>query len=117
MLQQLSPPGGMPAPQASPRAPKLSECLTSIVLAVVRRTIPSRRLEMLRRTHTTPLPTAQLLPWALALCLAIPAAAGAVTVTRGPYLQLASDTKITVVWRTDTAGIGRVRFGTSQGAL
>jgi len=36
---------------------------------------------------------------------------------RGPYLQMASPTAITVCWRTDLAGTGRVRCGTDAAAL
>lgn len=39
--------------------------------------------------------------------------AEAQTVTRGPYLQQGSDTRITVRWRTDTATNSRVRYSTS----
>jgi Calcineurin-like phosphoesterase/Purple acid Phosphatase, N-terminal domain len=40
-----------------------------------------------------------------------------VSVTRGPYLQMAAPNGVTVRWRTDAATNSRVRFGTSQGAL
>lgn len=40
-----------------------------------------------------------------------------VSVTRGPYLQMAAANGVTVRWRTDAATNSRVRFGTSQGAL
>lgn len=36
---------------------------------------------------------------------------------RGPYLQMAAPTAMSVCWRTDTAATGRVRFGTSAGAF
>ena len=36
---------------------------------------------------------------------------------RGPYLQMAAPTAVTVCWRTDTAETGRVRFGTDAAAL
>lgn len=36
---------------------------------------------------------------------------------RGPYLQKASPTAITVCWRTDEQTVGRVRYGTSAAAL
>jgi tetratricopeptide (TPR) repeat protein len=38
-------------------------------------------------------------------------------VTRGPYLQMATDSAITVRWRTSTATTGRVVYGTSPEAL
>ncbi|HWB04573.1 MAG TPA: metallophosphoesterase [Verrucomicrobiales bacterium] len=38
-------------------------------------------------------------------------------VTRGPYLQKASPTAMTVRWRTDIPAAGRVRYGTSLAAL
>ena len=41
----------------------------------------------------------------------------AATVTRGPYLQQASDTSIVVRWRTDVVSSSRVRYGISAGAL
>lgn len=47
-------------------------------------------------------------------CLAfvlVASSATAQTLTRGPYLQLGSPTGITVVFRTDVSGVGRVRFG------
>ena len=40
--------------------------------------------------------------------------AGATTVSRllrGPYLQTATSTSIVVRWRTDLAGVSRVRYG------
>lgn len=48
---------------------------------------------------------------ALALTLLVSSAPFAQTLTRGPYLQLASPTGVTVVFRTSQAGIGRVRYG------
>jgi MYXO-CTERM domain-containing protein len=36
---------------------------------------------------------------------------------RGPYLQAAGSTQVTVLWRTAAAGQGRVRAGTSAGML
>jgi hypothetical protein len=38
-------------------------------------------------------------------------------VTRGPYLQLGTTTSAVVRWRTSAAVVGRVRYGTSLGAL
>jgi hypothetical protein len=43
--------------------------------------------------------------------------APAVTVTRGPYLQLGTPTNIIVRWRTDVATDSRVRFGTNLASL
>lgn len=40
-----------------------------------------------------------------------------ITVTRGPYLQNGSHTNMTIRWRTETACVGRVRYGTSIGSL
>jgi 3',5'-cyclic AMP phosphodiesterase CpdA len=40
--------------------------------------------------------------------------ASAAGLTRGPYLQLADSTAITVVFRTDVPSIGTVRFGSGQ---
>jgi acid phosphatase type 7 len=37
--------------------------------------------------------------------------------TRGPYLQMANPTAISLCWRTDAAGTGRIRYGTAAGAL
>ena len=45
------------------------------------------------------------------------AAAEAATVTRGPYLQLGTDSSIVVRWRTDTATDSRVRYGPAPGSL
>lgn len=39
------------------------------------------------------------------------------TVTRGPYLQKASTSEITIRWRTDTNTTGRVWYGNSPGNL
>ena len=36
---------------------------------------------------------------------------------RGPYLQMANPTALTVCWRTDVPGTGRVRCGTEENAL
>jgi hypothetical protein len=41
----------------------------------------------------------------------------AVTVTRGPYLQMGTPTSIIVRWRTNVATTSRVLFGTSPSAL
>ena len=43
--------------------------------------------------------------------------AGAQTVVRGPYLQNATETAVTVRWRTDVATSSRVRFGQTVGSL
>jgi hypothetical protein len=52
------------------------------------------------------------LPGVATICLAVVAAtSSAQPLTRGPYLQLAGPTSITVVFRTEQRGIGRVRFG------
>ena len=36
---------------------------------------------------------------------------------RGPYLQKASESALTICWRTSSAGVGRLRFGTTEGNL
>lgn len=38
-------------------------------------------------------------------------------VVRGPYLQTGTPTSLIVRWRTDTAGLGRVRYGTDPATL
>ena len=43
--------------------------------------------------------------------------ASALTVTRGPYLQIGTPTSIVVRWRTDTATDSKVFYGTSVGNL
>jgi len=45
------------------------------------------------------------------------AAADAATVTRGPYLQLGTDTSVVVRWRTDVATDSRVSYGSAPGGL
>ncbi len=40
-----------------------------------------------------------------------------VTVTRGPYLQMATPSAVTLRWRTDAAGNSRVRYGTQASNL
>ena len=42
--------------------------------------------------------------------------AGAVTVTRGPYLQLGTPSSTVVRWRTSAPVVGRVRYGQAVGA-
>jgi hypothetical protein len=42
---------------------------------------------------------------------------GAAVVTRGPYLQLGTQTAATIRWRTDVATIGRVTYGLSTTSL
>jgi hypothetical protein len=41
---------------------------------------------------------------------------GTPTLSRGPYLQMASETAITFRWRTNVASLGRVRVGTAYGS-
>jgi len=54
----------------------------------------------------------------LILLLAATCAAGqAPLLKRGPYLQMANPTSLTVCWRTDIPGTGRVRCGTAENAL
>jgi len=45
------------------------------------------------------------------------AAANALSVTRGPYLQTVTPDSVIVQWRTDEATTARVRFGTAAGEL
>jgi hypothetical protein len=52
---------------------------------------------------------------ALLVLATVPAAAE--SLTRGPYLQLATPTSITVCWRTDAAVAGRVRYGLAADKL
>jgi hypothetical protein len=47
----------------------------------------------------------------------LPLDAAALAVTRGPYLQLGTQSSIVVRWRTDTATDSRVRYGTSPTEL
>lgn len=51
-----------------------------------------------------------------ALLLLQPAVAVPV-LQRGPYLQKANETALTICWRTNVAGVGLVRFGTTEGNL
>ncbi len=51
----------------------------------------------------------------LLLTAALPTVSAAVT--RGPYLQMATPNAISVRWRTDTAHIGRVRYGANAASL
>ena len=50
-------------------------------------------------------------------CLACAPLASAVTVTRGPYLQMGTPTSLLVRWRTDVPTNSRVSFGTTAGSL
>jgi hypothetical protein len=52
----------------------------------------------------------------LVLLVGVPAAQAA-TLTRGPYLQLGTESSIVVRWRTDTATDSRVRYGALPGSL
>ncbi|MCA9670027.1 MAG: metallophosphoesterase [Myxococcales bacterium] len=49
--------------------------------------------------------------------VAAPRGAHAQTVVRGPYLQIGTPTSMTIVWRTDVASEGRVRYGESLAAM
>lgn len=40
-----------------------------------------------------------------------------VSITRGPYLQLGTQTGVTIRWRTNVATIGKVTYGLSAGSL
>jgi hypothetical protein len=52
----------------------------------------------------------------LTLVLAIPGLHGQ-TLTRGPYLQMATETSMTIRWKTSTNMTGRVSLGTTMGNL
>ena len=54
---------------------------------------------------------------ALASSLLISSTAFATTVTRGPYLQSASDSAITIHWRTDSSTNSVVKYGSSPSNL
>ncbi len=64
---------------------------------------------------------AKLRPWlgalAIGLLLAGAQQASAATVTRGPYLQMATSSSIVVRWRTDEATDSMVRYGDAPGNL
>ncbi|MGH7785613.1 MAG: purple acid phosphatase family protein [Candidatus Binatia bacterium] len=61
--------------------------------------------------------TASLRRWAAIIVLAGASAASAATVTRGPYLQMPTDSSIVVRWRTDVATTSEVAYGATPGAL
>ncbi len=50
------------------------------------------------------------------LILTLPIFLSAQTLTRGPYLQAATPTQITLRWRTDVACLGSIRYGTALNA-
>src|SRR5690606_22111957 len=54
---------------------------------------------------------------AFVLTLVCTGQAPAQTITRGPYLQLGTDTSIIIRWRTDLATDSKVWYGTSVAAL
>ncbi len=54
---------------------------------------------------------------AIGLLLASMEPASAATVTRGPYLQMATSSSIVVRWRTDVATDSLVRYGDDPGNL
>lgn len=45
------------------------------------------------------------------------AEAGSSTLTRGPYLQMAAPTQMTIRWRSSASEVGRVRYGTDAANL
>ena len=47
----------------------------------------------------------------------LPLDAAAPSLTRGPYLQLGTQSSIVVRWRTETATNSRVRYGTNPNAI
>src|SRR5678815_4971977 len=58
--------------------------------------------------------------WALAvigLMATLSQTVQALTVTRGPYLQIGGPNGIVIRWRTDTASESRVRYGAAPGSL
>ena len=52
-----------------------------------------------------------------AILVALPQLAAAAVVTRGPYLQLPTETGIIVRWRTDVATTSQVSYGAAPGSL
>ena len=64
---------------------------------------------------------AKLRPWLAALAVGLLLAsvhpASAATVTRGPYLQMATPSSIVVRWRSDEATDSVVRYGDAPGNL
>ena len=69
----------------------------------------------LKRDGTSSIPLA--LVCTLASALLGPGGAGAVDVTRGPYLQLATTSGVTIRWRTDEAVPSQVLYGPAPEAL
>ena len=61
------------------------------------------------RKNTITAPTASLAP------AAAPALSG--SLTRGPYLQKAAPSRMTIRWRSSLSVVGRVRYGTSAASL
>ncbi len=59
----------------------------------------------------------KLLPLLIFALLLLQPGVAAPVLQRGPYLQKASETALTICWRTSSAGAGRVRFGTNEGNL
>lgn len=60
----------------------------------------------------------RLLILASALCVVLLSPlAQAAKVTRGPYLQMGSDTSMTIVWRTDEPTTAKVEYGQREGTL
>src|ERR1044071_3981132 len=55
--------------------------------------------------------------WFVAAAVLAASPADALTVTRGPYLQIGGPNRIVIRWRTDTASESRVRYGTAVGSL
>lgn len=51
------------------------------------------------------------------LCVSSTQSLLAITVTRGPYLQIGGPNRIVIRWRTDTASESRVRYGSAPGSL
>lgn len=52
----------------------------------------------------------------ITVCLALAlwhSSAGALTITRGPYIQDLKPDSVTIAWRTDTASDGRIDYGTT----
>src|ERR1051325_671304 len=55
--------------------------------------------------------------WFVAAAVLAAFSVEALTVTRGPYLQIGGPNRIVIRWRTDTASESRVRYGTAVGSL
>ena len=53
----------------------------------------------------------------VAMAVALAGPLSAATLTRGPYLQIGTQTSIVIRWRTDVATNSRIQYGTAPGVL